>query len=235
MEETPVKSGFGKALRAAREASGFSLHEVGNITKIQVRYIEALEEENWAKVPSGIIGRGFVRLVAKETGGDVKKLVEMYQAARGEEPPSKMRPQADTEISLGPKELRPVIRYAIGGAVVLLGGLILLWAWAPWQDQVQPAKGVAAEAGEEVALMHTLGIKALAKTWVIVRAEGVDPEKKVLEPASELEFNVAVVEVEVADAGAVRLIWDGEALKEAGEAGDSATVRLPEELDALKP
>ncbi|NOY44717.1 MAG: helix-turn-helix domain-containing protein, partial [Deltaproteobacteria bacterium] len=67
---------FGPALRAAREAAGRTLDDVARTTRIRRAYLEALEAEDWGRVPRGVIGRGFVRVVAKEIGAAEAELLD---------------------------------------------------------------------------------------------------------------------------------------------------------------
>ena len=51
----------GSRLRAAREAQQLSLREIADTTKISVSALEALEENDVARLPGGIYLRGFIR------------------------------------------------------------------------------------------------------------------------------------------------------------------------------
>lgn len=56
---------FGESLRRERELRGVTLPELANSTKINPRYLRALEEDNFEILPGGIFGRGFVRSVCR--------------------------------------------------------------------------------------------------------------------------------------------------------------------------
>ena len=63
----------GSRLRAAREAKQLSVREIADTTKIPVGLLEALEENDVARMPGGIYSRGFVRSYAAAVGLDPEK------------------------------------------------------------------------------------------------------------------------------------------------------------------
>ncbi len=79
-------NGFGETLRRAREAAELTVEQLAEATRVQARYVHALEAEDWDSVPPGVIGRGFVRLLAKRLGTAGEALPALYAAARPEEP-----------------------------------------------------------------------------------------------------------------------------------------------------
>ena len=68
----------GALLRAARELQGFDLQEVGNTTRIAVRYLEALEQDARDHLPSATFVRGYVRELARLLGLPEAQVVEGY-------------------------------------------------------------------------------------------------------------------------------------------------------------
>jgi hypothetical protein len=69
---------FGEILREAREANGLTTSQVASRTHILVKIIEALENEDFRKIPAPIYGRGFVRLYCEAVGLDSKDLIAEY-------------------------------------------------------------------------------------------------------------------------------------------------------------
>ncbi|MEE6449029.1 RodZ domain-containing protein [Gottfriedia acidiceleris] len=62
---------LGKYLREAREAKGLSIDDVQELTKIQKRYLEAIEEGNYEILPGQFYVRAFIRQYAETIGVDV--------------------------------------------------------------------------------------------------------------------------------------------------------------------
>lgn len=57
---------------------GVSLEEVSAATRIAPRFLVALENEQWDKLPGGVFNRGFIRAVARFLGLDEDSLVSEY-------------------------------------------------------------------------------------------------------------------------------------------------------------
>ena len=72
------KTTFGEHLRREREMRGVSLEEISTATRIGVRFLEALENEQWDRLPGGVFNRGFIRAVARFLGLDEDNLVGEY-------------------------------------------------------------------------------------------------------------------------------------------------------------
>ena len=48
------------------------------------KFLDALENEQWDKLPGGVFGRGFVRSIARYLGLSEENLLSDYDLARGE-------------------------------------------------------------------------------------------------------------------------------------------------------
>ena len=69
---------IGEQLRLAREQRGIALREVSNETHISIRYLEAIESNDYKNLPGGIFNRSFVKAYARSVGVDEKEAVEAY-------------------------------------------------------------------------------------------------------------------------------------------------------------
>ncbi len=58
----------GPAIKALREQCGQNLRGIADLTKVSVRYLEFIEEENFQKLPARTYIRGFLILYAKALG-----------------------------------------------------------------------------------------------------------------------------------------------------------------------
>ena len=72
---------FGERIKREREMRGVSLEEIAESTKIGKRNLEALETEDFDKLPGGIFNKGFVRAYAKYLGLDEDQAVTDFLAA----------------------------------------------------------------------------------------------------------------------------------------------------------
>jgi curved DNA-binding protein CbpA len=58
----------GPAIKALREQHGQNLRSIADLTKVNARYLELIEEENFQKLPARTYIRGFLLLYAKALG-----------------------------------------------------------------------------------------------------------------------------------------------------------------------
>lgn len=87
---------FGEALRREREVRRIPLREVSEATKINIRYLEALERNEFKYLPSGAFTRGFIRSYAQFIGADENRMLEAYSAEVGQQQErQKSTPEAD--------------------------------------------------------------------------------------------------------------------------------------------
>lgn len=68
----------GSLMKQAREAQGIELREIAERTKIGMAYLQALESENFNKLPAPVYVRGFLVEYAKIVGLDRVRLFETY-------------------------------------------------------------------------------------------------------------------------------------------------------------
>ena len=80
-----ARGNFGERLKREREMREVSLSEVTLATRIGPRFLEALENEDWEKLPGGVFNRGFVRAIARFLGLDEESFLAEYDLARGEQ------------------------------------------------------------------------------------------------------------------------------------------------------
>jgi cytoskeleton protein RodZ len=69
---------LGKKFRKARESKQLSLEDVSNVTKIGSRMLQAIEEEDFERLPGGVFNKGFIRAYAKHLGLDSEDAVNEY-------------------------------------------------------------------------------------------------------------------------------------------------------------
>ena len=131
---------FGEQLRRERELRKVSLEEIAEATKISVRYLRALEENDFSQLPGGVFDRGFVRAYAQFVGLDEDATVEAYLAERGSEEVEKRDDGLDALRSA--VDTRTGGRMSSGGgpgdgralrmitAVIVVVGVVSLAAWA---------------------------------------------------------------------------------------------------------
>jgi hypothetical protein len=78
---------IGDSLRRARTDRGLGLDDVSDATKIRVRYLRAIEAEDWDALPAPAYARGFLRTYASYLGLDADALVEEFRRTIGDGAP----------------------------------------------------------------------------------------------------------------------------------------------------
>jgi len=71
-------STFGEEIRRERELRQISLREIAESTKISLRYLDALEQNDFKHLPGGVFNKGFVRAFAEHIGIDPEAMVNAY-------------------------------------------------------------------------------------------------------------------------------------------------------------
>ena len=87
--------GFGGRLREARERRGVTLRQIANATKISIGALEALERNDFSRLPGGIFSRAFVRSYALEVGLDPEQTIQEFIAQFPGDAPSAARLRSD--------------------------------------------------------------------------------------------------------------------------------------------
>lgn len=69
---------IGEKLKDARLEKGYSLEEVSRLTKIQIRHLNAIEENNFSLIPGNFYARVFIKEYANVVGVDFKALLDEH-------------------------------------------------------------------------------------------------------------------------------------------------------------
>jgi hypothetical protein len=101
-----METGIGPTLREARNRRKVDLSEVEAAIKIRVRYLQAMENEEWDALPGGAYTRGFIRTYASYLGLDGERLADDYRRATGppggERAPKRVEPVPTARRGRGP-------------------------------------------------------------------------------------------------------------------------------------
>jgi cytoskeleton protein RodZ len=148
-----TKAGFGEHLKREREMRGVSLDEICTATRIGTRFLEAMENEEWERLPGGVFNRGFVRAVARYLGLDEDGLVAEYILSMNEHSGA----SASAWTNQQPQQLagrwpaNPEVNWPLRIGVTVLAALVIAGAgWLGWRwynaQRAQTAARVAASS-----------------------------------------------------------------------------------------
>jgi cytoskeletal protein RodZ len=65
-------------LPAMRQHQGKSLRDIADSTKISIRFLRAIEEQDFEQLPGGIYNTSYIRQYAREIGCEEGKLLAYY-------------------------------------------------------------------------------------------------------------------------------------------------------------
>ena len=128
---------FGTWLRRQREIREIPLREIADVTKISIRYLEALEQDRFEMLPAPVFAKGFLREYSKYVGLDPDEVVNSYLTAgqQGEEE------EAEDPVvgATGPRSsgFPALIAFAVLIAVLVLV-FFLLRVWRSAEPAVPP-------------------------------------------------------------------------------------------------
>jgi cytoskeleton protein RodZ len=148
---------FGEELRRYREAREVTLASIASGTKISMRYLEALEAGDFARLPAPVFTRGFIRSYAVCLGVEPDELVNAYIAATGHAPSDDV-PKAKN------RSARPgsPATFVVGALVLAVALLAAAGLW------IRQRRGTARRAGpahtETVTPPHVRVVAAGAPT-----------------------------------------------------------------------
>ncbi|WP_461200924.1 RodZ domain-containing protein [Anoxybacillus sp. TBDG-1] len=121
---------LGKRLKEAREQRNMSLDDLQEITKIQKRYLIAIEQGNYVIMPGKFYVRAFIRQYAEAVGLNPDELFEQYANeipnAQQEELPGELSRVKSRQLSeRGAKVLDILPKILIG--MLAVGVAVVLW------------------------------------------------------------------------------------------------------------
>jgi cytoskeleton protein RodZ len=250
-----ITADIGSRIRHAREQRGLTLRDIANTTKISTAALNAIEHNDFARLPGGVFSRAYVRAFATEVGLDADELTREYRArfeteiAAGPLPPHK----ADWYDRLRPLYPLPAVLVTVG---ILIGGSVILKrAQIPHEspDERSTLNPVEADlpediaptderdATEEVAFANSavseagvqslrLEIRVNGPCWVSAVADGQRVVYRLMQPGErKLVQARSLITLRVGDAGAVAYSINGATGRPLGKNGEVVTVRITNE------
>jgi cytoskeleton protein RodZ len=237
MSSTP----FGEHLKREREMRGVSLEEVSAATRISTRFLEAIENEHWDKLPGGVFNRGFIRSVARFLGLDEDSMVAEYALETKGRVDAGVVPDPPMEM---PRDWKPVAVTAIALIVILgLAALIYLRFGSRIVAHFHkaPPASVTAEAANAVdttpqsaaanpvPAADPLELKVQTSKAVILTivADGNTVFNHLVETGEAKQFEAREwLEITASDSGGVVLELNGQSVPAFGQPGVPGSIKL---------
>jgi cytoskeletal protein RodZ len=232
---------LGQTLRTRREERGLTLKEVEQALNIRVKYLQAIEEENYQLIPGEVYVKGFLRNYASYLGLNGEEFVQRYKDAK--QPPA-------TVAQLDKKEERPNFEVkAPGSNRIIYWGLAIGIVGAgyfgynqfsqpstpkvsnpppisstpvPGASQQTPPPGTAQPPQTTPVIQGVkVDAKITAKCWVQVLADGREIFEGVLKQGDIATWEAkTTMEITLGNAGGVELTVNGQPQGALGKSGD---------------
>lgn len=117
---------IGDALKAAREAKGWTVQDAANKLRLMVRQVEAMEVEDYAALGQPVFARGFVRNYAKLLGIDPEPLLTRMSES-GAAPAEKI--ETETYLPEAASGVSPVLVGVLAALALLLAIPAAIYLW----------------------------------------------------------------------------------------------------------
>lgn len=232
-----ARGNFGERLKRERELREVSPNEVVVATRISLRFLEALENEDWEKLPGGVFNRGFVRAIARYLGLDEEHLLAEYDLARGDQSvpasPENRIPQPSKWVALV---------LAVGALVLIIALLAAgVYGWRKYsasrhtradssvtsQSLAGAQPGSAIAGGSQANSALELSVSTSKPTRIRILADGKSVFDSEIAAGQNHHFAAQTAfEVTAGDSGAVLLELNGQAMPPIGSPGASGTIVL---------
>ncbi len=237
-----AQGNFGERLKREREMREVSLDEITVATRIGMRFLDALENEDWEKLPGGVFNRGFVRAIARYLGLDEEDLLAEYDVACSE--------RADLRPPPPPPEPSAIVSRVVPALVVvlILFGLVAggYFGWrrlralrrapetasAPAPSEQSPRIAASVPATAPPRTMNSpvslhLYISASQPVYVRVTADGKDAFEGEVASGKNLRFDAQdEFIVSTGNFKAVLLELNGQVMPPVGAPGSSGKIVL---------
>ncbi len=175
----------GQELKRERELRGISLREIAEDTKINFRFLQALEEDRFELLPGGFFTRGILRTYAGYLGIEEHVILNLYQETLQEQEKPEAKEGRHSLPIEPPEKSRKTLGYS-AMAVFLTALLIVFFILiqkkppdsAPVLEKPAPSFVEQEEAPatetkpEEVVQELQMEIGFIQETWIQIYADG---------------------------------------------------------------
>lgn len=205
---------LGEQLRRAREARSISLREIAEQTRISMRFLEAIEADDYRSLPGGIFNRSFIKSYARHIGFDDREALEAYaRAAReyGVAPDEQVatiyQPRVYTDANSTRSPLVTILLSFAVLAVLSLGVYALLRGYqrrqalrtqttaaapgATINNQAPPQTAASPAAATSLPAANSFNVELKSRgerVWIRTRADEGAPTESMLNPNDAKKF-----------------------------------------------
>ncbi|HXT76626.1 MAG TPA: RodZ domain-containing protein [Candidatus Eisenbacteria bacterium] len=240
-----AKGSFGELLKRERELREITLNELTVATRVAPKFLEALENEDWAKLPGGVFNRGFVRAIARYLGLSEEHILAEYDLAHAEHA-APLPPATPNPI---PSPSKWIVAAGLLALLVVIAALVSggIYGWRRYIAHRAAKHALAAADPTQITLPAMLpnlipdptrsigslspaldlALSTSAPTHVRIVADGKPLLDDSVPAGTTRHFSAAnQFEVTTADSTGVLLELNGQAIPAPGRPGTSGTIVL---------
>jgi len=246
-DDDSAQASFGRYLQAIRIERDIRLEQVAEETRIATATLDAIEDEDFNRLPPDVFLRGFLRAYAQTVGADPDEAVRRYDACL-------RRLQRSTAADQEPQKARTGLSGTLVAALLLLAGLVAatLVGYRQWgQDPYAPSPAPQAVNADSAAApppavatpspseavkrpqipavpKYVLTVSAQEDSWIKVSIDQGTPSEHTLKAGGQIRlegqngFNLLI-----GNAGGIRLNLDGKPVQVPGKRGEVVNLHLP--------
>lgn len=232
---------IGQELRRERELRGITLKEIADSTKINIRFLRALEEDRIDMLPEKFFTRGIIRSYAKYLGLDEQGALNTYledvrSQQKPEGPSQEKKPKESGRQEKAPKEKKTSWLSVV--MVLIIIGLIIIMYFVLRQDgnapedpvvesllqdtQVEPSRTPLMAQKKPMIEQEGLNleIEVQQETWIEIYADQTIVDSGIKVPGERLRFKARKeFLIHIGNAGGIAYTINGEQGIKFGEAG----------------
>lgn len=207
---------LGDRLRRSRENLGYTYEDIHRQTHLPIRYLQALEEENFQVFPAEVYLHGTLRSLGKFLRIPENELLELYRQLRppgAAEPAVKMgptSPAAEPMADVGVRVFTSRNRSRRGVWLFLLfvcAAGLLGWAWRFQKGRLRFGPPPPAAP----AAVHRLEARTTDDVWILLSADGQTLFEGILPKGSQREWTApGRFRIKAGNVRGIRLFLDGQ-------------------------
>ena len=226
---------IGQELKRERELRGISLKEIADYTKINIRFLRALEEDRLDMLPEKFFTRGIIRSYAKYLGLNEQSTLNTYlEGLQAQETDLDEKKEESEEEDIPRKKNTLVITAVV---FIALTALVIVLYFVFHKEEVPPSKpsqSASNQIREEPAVSPPvtqvkteeeqeeliLNIMVQQETWMEIYTDGELQYTGIKYPGTQLEFKaLKELLLHLGNAGGIAFSLNGKQGKKLGVSG----------------
>jgi transcriptional regulator with XRE-family HTH domain len=248
VQDASERASFGRYLQGIRIEKNIRLERVAEETRIALATLEAIENEDFERLPPEVFLRGFLRTYAKTVGANPDEAVRRYEARR-------MLLRGDAAGNNAQQAKSDKSRRKLAVALLLLAGLVAVsllgyqhWSPRPRDGSRQPPAQTAGPAAAlqppavgpqppseavkkpriPVTPKHVLTVSAQEDGWIKVSIDQGTPSEHILKAGGQVKLEAQVsFNLLIGNAAGTKLNLDGKPVHVPGKRGEVVNLHLP--------